>query len=65
MTATAQSDGTILVEWETATELDTASFRLYRGLSLESVDMGHTSSMSSRRKATARLGHRTSSLMTA
>ena len=35
MTATAQTDGTILVEWETATELDTASFRLYRGLSRE------------------------------
>ena len=32
MTATAQTDGTILVEWETATELQTASFRLYRGL---------------------------------
>jgi len=31
MTATAQTDGTILVEWETATELDTSSFRLYRG----------------------------------
>jgi len=30
MTATAQADGTILVEWETATELDTAAFRLYR-----------------------------------
>ena len=30
MTATAQSDGTILVEWETATELDTAAFNLYR-----------------------------------
>ncbi len=30
MTATAQSDGTILVEWETATELDTAAFDLYR-----------------------------------
>jgi len=32
MTATAQSDGTILVQWETATELDTSSFRLYRDL---------------------------------
>ena len=32
MTATAQTDGTILVEWETATELQTSSFRLYRGL---------------------------------
>ncbi|MCU0500807.1 MAG: hypothetical protein MUC51_03405 [Anaerolineae bacterium] len=30
MTATAQSDGTILVEWETATELGTAAFNLYR-----------------------------------
>ena len=30
MTATAQADGTILVEWETATELDTLAFRLYR-----------------------------------
>jgi len=30
MTATAQADGTILVEWETATELDIAAFRLYR-----------------------------------
>jgi len=30
MTATAQTDGTILVEWVTATELDTLSFRLYR-----------------------------------
>ncbi len=32
MTATAKSDGTILVEWETATELGISSFRLYRGL---------------------------------
>ena len=32
MTAAAESDGTILVEWETATELETASFRLYRDL---------------------------------
>jgi hypothetical protein len=31
MTATAESDGTILVEWETATELGISSFRLYRG----------------------------------
>jgi len=30
MTATAQTDGTILVEWETATELNTAAFNLYR-----------------------------------
>jgi hypothetical protein len=30
MTATAQSDGTILVKWETATELNTLAFRLYR-----------------------------------
>ena len=30
MTATAKSDGTILVEWETATELGISSFRLYR-----------------------------------
>jgi hypothetical protein len=30
MTATAQSDGMILVKWETATELDTTAFNLYR-----------------------------------
>jgi hypothetical protein len=32
MTARAQADGTILVEWETATELNTLSFCLYRDL---------------------------------
>jgi hypothetical protein len=30
MNATAQVDGTILVKWETATELNTIAFRLYR-----------------------------------
>ena len=30
MSATAQADGTILVEWETATELNTEAFNLYR-----------------------------------
>ena len=39
-TATAQADGTILVAWETGTELYTSSYRLYRSESEAPADWG-------------------------